>query len=195
MATTIFDIIQYIPPCREIHSTVEGKVRITLIEKGIEGSYPIHTSGGGCYTRNGQYLDKEGCECNLFPSRDCRDWNRWAEVLVKDSDIVLHKSGRVVRFDHRSMDFDDIVRFASMAEEAEQNKNDAVERTENEEKPKKVRIFLPFDKVLVADHKTQRLIPRLFSCIQGNLFYCQDGHGYKYCIPYEGNEATQYINN
>lgn len=188
MATTIFDIIQYIPPCREIHSTVEGKVRITLIEKEIEGSYPIHTSGGGCYTRNGQYLDKDGCECNLFPSKACRDWNKWAWVLVEDGDPILHKSGRAARFDHRSMDYEDIVRFASAEEVEEQERKDASVHVTQAVEP-----FNPFDRVLVCNSKKERLIPRLFSQKIGELFYCQDGKSYKFCIPYGGNEGAQYI--
>lgn len=188
MATTIFEIIQHIPPSREIHSTVEGKVRITLMDESDLSDYPVHTSGGGCYTRNGQYLNKDGCECNLFPSCKCRDWKEWAEVLVEDGDLVIHKSGRVVRFDHRSHDCYDIVRFASGEEAKEQERKDASERIAQAVEP-----FKPFDRVLVCNNKKERLIPRLFSQKIGELFYCQDGKSYKFCIPYDGNEGAQYI--
>ena len=198
---TILEIIKNMPKGTPLFSTMHGEGNFREVRKGADFPIMLNVKDDdgvedvAAFTKDGRYYKAyKDAECVIFPSKEVRDWSRWAEVLVKDGDIVLHKSGRVVKFDHRSMDCDDIVRFASEEEAAEQAMNDASGCKSNEVKPKYCKIFKPFDKVLVADHKTQRLIPRLFSCIQGNLFYCQDGHGYKYCIPYEGNEDKQYIN-
>lgn len=178
------------PKYRRLYSPIFGEVE--FIHTCMEEERPILVSvKDNCFASffaDGRYSDSPDSECLLFPSKEVRDWCRCAEVLVKDGDLIIHRSGRAVRFDHRSMDCDDIGRFASEEEVAEQEKKDASVHVAQAVEP-----FNPFDRVLVCNNKKERLIPRLFSQKIGELFYCQDGKSYKFCIPYDGNEGAQYI--
>lgn len=175
------------PQGRKVYCTIFGDVEVRV--KRTREEYPILVwDEGDALTRFGLwYSDKPNGECVLFPSKSCRDWNKWAVVLVKDGDLVKLDDGRVVRFDSRTHDYDDIVRFASEEEASEQEKKDASEHVTKAVKP-----FKPFDRVLVCNNKKERLIPRLFSMQIGDVYYCQDGKCYKFCIPYDGNESAQY---
>lgn len=167
------------PKGRKLYSPILGETEVTIDR--TDNIYPISTlSGEESFTKEGKFYDYyKDAECVLFPSKHLCDWSRWAEVLVKDDDLVLHKSGRVVRFDHHSMDCDDIVRFASEEETKEQS--DA-----KTDKP-----FHPFDKVIVCDGVDDNWMCSLYShCDIGNkkfkhitLTGC-----YVYCLPFEGNE-------
>lgn len=58
------------------------------------------------------------------------------------------------------------------------------------EKMKEIKLK-PFDKVLVRDLDTEEWRASFFSHYNPNLlwkFRCLGSLGYKYCIPYEGNE-------
>lgn len=49
--------------------------------------------------------------------------------------------------------------------------------------------LVPFEtKVLVRDHESQTWRPAIFGCYNGHFYYVLCGIGWKYCIPYEGNE-------
>lgn len=55
--------------------------------------------------------------------------------------------------------------------------------------------FKPFDKVLVRDNDSQVWIPVFFSYREYNTDYpfCTiNGHEYRHCIPYEGNEHLAF---
>ena len=55
--------------------------------------------------------------------------------------------------------------------------------------------FNPFDKVLVRDHDKDIWRARIYDYYAGSYHFCQDGHGYNYCIPYEGNEQLACTTN
>lgn len=55
--------------------------------------------------------------------------------------------------------------------------------------------FKPFDKVLVRDHDKDIWRARIYDYYAGSYHFCQDGHGYNYCIPYEGNEQLACTTN
>lgn len=50
--------------------------------------------------------------------------------------------------------------------------------------------FKPFDRVLVRNDDEEIWQPRLYEMYSGGTekHYCQDGHGYIQCIPYDGNQ-------
>ncbi len=185
--TNIFEIIKEMPKGRKLYCPILGETEVTI--DITDNIYPISTSSGEeSFTKEGKFYDYyEDGECVLFPSKECRNWSKWALVLVEDGDLVLHKSGRVVRFDHHSMEFDDIVRFASEEEAAEQGKKDALERIVS----KTNEPFKPFDKVIVCDGVDDNWMCSLFSHydIGNKKFKHITLNGcYVYCLPFEGNE-------
>lgn len=167
------------------------------------------------FTKYGKHFDTEGAELLLFPSKDMRDWSKFAwkegDVLENTSDEVFPKYVIFKKFvNDKYTTFEAIngivlgdepvkysiqntlsyskVKDEDMALEIKkkiQNIVDKKTRTSATE-------FQPFDKVLVRDYKEQIWMPTLFGFIQDGALYYETVRGpYHYCIPY--NEKTKHL--
>ena len=170
------------------------------------------------FTKYGKHFDTEGAELLLFPSKDMRDWSKFAwkegDVLENTSDEVFPKYVIFKKFvDDKYTTFDAIngivlgdepvkysiqntlsyskVKDEDMALEIKkkiQNIVDKKTRTSATE-------FQPFDKVLVRDFDEQIWIPTFFGFFRKDKdkkfpYVTVDG-AYKYCIPY--SEKTKHL--
>lgn len=170
------------------------------------------------FTKYGKRFDTEGAELLLFPSKDMRNWSKFAwkegDVLENTSDNVFPRYVLFKRFvDDKYTTFEAInglilgdvpLKYSiqnTLSYSKVEDEEMALEITKKiqniaDKKPESsAPDFQPFDKVLVRDHDGQKWIPTLFG------FFCQDegerypyetAYGaYKYCIPY--NEKTKHL--
>jgi len=194
----ILEIIKKMPEDRKLYSMVAGYGSFSLAK--IEtAEHPIilkvlpEKEQQTSYDEYGRlYHNLEKGECVIFPSKDCRDWNEWAAVLVEDGDIVALKDGKVVRFDYNKIDYTDIARFAGY-NELTYEKKDEQPTGKAAFEPFKVKAILnPFDKVLVADKAGEIWQCNIFSHYIADAdmpckFRCLS-NPWRLCIPFEGNE-------
>lgn len=177
----------------------------------------------GTFTSEGLLYEKyPSAECLLFPSSEMRDWTKFfkrgdvvrsiddgAQAVFKgwESDDYTSFYASIVH--HAEVDeWDEDIVFAveSFYKEYEEFARgfivDAEEHYNGKYNPDTLRVepvkpkcqFMPFDKVLIRDSKTQIWIANYFS-----LYYEEDkdypyvcmGGSYRYCIPY--NEHTAHL--
>ena len=170
------------------------------------------------FTKYGKHFDTEGAELLLFPSKDMRDWSKFAwkegDVLENTSDNVFPRYIIFKKFvDDKYTTFeaingivlgDEPVKYSiqnTLSYSKVEDEEMALEikkKIQNivDKKPESsVTEFQPFDKVLVRDYDYQIWTPTFFG------FFCQDEgerypydttHGaYRCCIPY--NEKTKHL--
>lgn len=168
------------------------------------------------FTKYGKRFDTEGAELLLFPSKDMRNWSKFAwkegDVLENTSDNVFPRYVLFKRFvDDKYTTFEAInglilgdvplkysiqdtlsyskVEDEEMALEIKKKIQNIVDKKPESFAPE----FQPFDKVLVRDHNGQKWIPTLFGFFRKDKdkkfpYVTVDG-AYKYYIPY--NEKTK----
>lgn len=168
-------------------------------------------------SREGRFEDFDGAECILFPSKNMRDWSKFA---WKKGD-VLHAGGeKFIVFDHwDKSDYsrifgkyrydksdDEVIRDVQI-HTSKCEKVDAITaalavasiqthlggnlnlQTLETERPQKCQ-FKPFDKVLARDVDGDKWQIDLFEQYDRLMLrpYCCMTGSYRQCIPYEGNE-------
>lgn len=77
-------ILKDCPKGWELYSPIWGKVLFGNIQKNED--YPVHTwlgSGDVSFSREGKFYNAPGCECCLFPSKEQRDWSKFAAPWYK----------------------------------------------------------------------------------------------------------------
>lgn len=169
------------------------------------------------FTKYGKHFDAEGAELLLFPSKDMRNWSKFAwkegDVLENTSDEVFPKYVIFKKFvDDKYTTFEAIngivlgdepvkysiqntlsyskVKDEDMALEIKkkiQNIVDKKTRTSATE-------FQPFDKVLVRNHDKYPWCPAFFglkSDLGEQCPYITSNGAYRYCIPYD--EKTKHL--
>lgn len=221
----ILEILKNKPFGTRLWSPVFGNVRLNLIDK--DDAYPV---GIKFFNRSIQEWEKErltctgrldeydGAECILFPSKQMRNWSKFA---WKKGD-VLHAGGeKYIIFDHYDKDDysrifgkfrydksdDEVIRDVQI-HTSKCEKTNAINAslvvasiethlggklnldTLEIERPQCQ--FKPFDKVLVRDTPTGNWMPAFFSYIMHDrtdiTYMTLSGEDYYECIPYAGNE-------
>lgn len=209
------------PKNTKLWSPALGEVRYDCISKYT--SYPVYVkygvNGNGFgFTESGKI--KEAGECLLFPSKEMRDWEKFAwqkgDVVKNDKDhLCIFDSWAsddytlfYVRYYGKDYDEDKMIaytrkwskvtdsnlikQYISDIEEVKGGKlNLSTLEIEYEPKPVKKHDFQPFDKVLVRNAKDEVWLPRLFAYEGDTYIVCTDGNDYQYCIPY--NESTKHL--
>ena len=172
-----------------------------------------HHAESSSFFNNGKYFDYAEAEPLLFPSKEMRDWGKFA---WKKGDLLINSCGFQCIF--KQWASDDYTKFngcysnsrdgyedVTNAETAKFDKLDnniaygyirEIERklggilnltTLKIEMKSKVEIK-PFDKVLVRNDKEDQWSANIFSYQVRDMYHCLGECYWRYCIPYEGNE-------
>ena len=172
-----------------------------------------HHAESSSFYNNGKYFDYAEAEPLLFPSKEMRDWGKFA---WKKGDLLINSCGFQCIF--KQWASDDYTKFngcysnsrdgyedVTNAETAKFDKLDnniaygyirEIERklggilnltTLKIEMKSKVEIK-PFDKVLVRNDKEDQWSANIFSYQVRDMYHCLGECYWRYCIPYEGNE-------
>lgn len=219
----IAEILKDCPKGTKLYSPIFGNVSFEKLTDNVV--YPIHVVGKDSrqiyFSKYGLYIADYSCsdaECQLFPSREVRDWNKF----FKSGDVLVHwyhglgvvfkewidaytsfkvsicqfKNGGFAKRDEEVFLSEDY----SKASDKQRDKFIAdMEKyfggkynraTLQVEPVKKECPFKPFDKVLVRDNNEQEWKINFFS--HYNKDFCYKYYClkscYNQCIPYEGNE-------
>lgn len=82
-------ILKDCPKGTKLYSPLFGEVTLNSINPDFK--YPIEVmidgdddgEGWNTFTKDGRYCDREGAECLLFPSMNCRDWSQFRKPEPK----------------------------------------------------------------------------------------------------------------
>lgn len=172
-----------------------------------------HHGESSSFYNNGKYFNHAEAEPLLFPSKEMRDWGKFA---WKKGDLLINSCGFQCIF--KEWASDDYTKFngcysnsrdgyedVTNAETAKFDKLDnniaygyvrEIERklggilnltTLEIEMKSKVEIN-PFDKVLVRNDKEDQWSANIFSYQVRDMYHCLGEDYWRYCIPYIGNE-------
>lgn len=216
----IAEILRDCPKGTKLYSPIFGNVSLERLLDYVE--YPIYVvdknSGQIPFSKDGLYLTNySDAECQLFPSREMRDWRKF----FKSGDVVISKDGtKAGVFDKWNNDnYKSFLTSFSIYKDGTVHKsqihstNKFQKADENQRaffikqaekilkgkynpetlqvEPVKVECsFKPFDKVLVRNEDGQVWCANYFSHYKNDTNYpyvCIDKR-YNYCIPHEGNE-------
>lgn len=90
----IYEILKGIPDGTPLYTSMCGKVEFRYLQDNKEAAEAIitNTNNGAEYTfnKNGKYV--EGGEVMLFPSKEMRDWSKFA---WKKGDVLVSKNGKI----------------------------------------------------------------------------------------------------
>lgn len=90
--------LKNMPKGRELYCLNHGDVQFEeFIESGVACPVVtkcVHGVGSEVFRIDGKQHSLG--ECLLFPSRDCRDWDKWQEILVKKGDFVVDDATNIV---------------------------------------------------------------------------------------------------
>ena len=173
-----------------------------------------HHGESSSFYNNGKYFNHAEAEPLLFPSKEMRDWGKFA---WKKGDLLINSCGFQCIF--KEWASDDYTKFngcysnsrdgyedVTNAETAKFDKLDnniaygyvrEIERklggilnltTLEIEMKSKVEIN-PFDKVLVRNDKEDQWSANIFSYQVRDMYHCLGEDYWRYCIPYIGNES------
>ena len=216
----IAEILKDMPSGTRLWSPIFGEVLFDGINYDNQ-TYPICITGADrlnySFTQSGRYFAIKGAELLLFPSRDMRNWSKFAwkegDVLENTSDEVFPKYVIFKKFvDDKYTTFETIngivlgdepvkysiqntlsyskVEDEEMALEIKKKIQNIVDK-----KPESsVTEFQPFDKALVRNHDKYPWCPALFglkSDLGEQCPYKTSNGAYRYCIPY--NEKTKHL--
>ncbi len=221
----------------KLYSPVIGDVSLVEVYSSDSGSDMFLVRGQNELCRN---IDLEFCpnghffyatpdaECLIFPSREMRDWSKFAwkkgDVLTGPGVVTIFVKfcgdnydtfigrdyidgiDKIEAFDseHKVIDFNreteenaqKIIKYienkfgAKLNRETLELEMSYKQYKDNASNPSIPCLLKPFDKVLVRDWENQNWHCNIYSHYSCNSHYphvCADG-GYKFCIPYEGNE-------
>ena len=71
-------ILKNCPKGTKLYTPVWGEVTFRKILNGMIYAFSIETCNGNiCLTKEGCYINKDGAECIIFPSKDQRDWSKF----------------------------------------------------------------------------------------------------------------------
>lgn len=227
----------------KLYSPVIGNVTLVEVYNSDSGSDMFLVKG---QNDQGSNIDLEFCpnghffyatpnaECLIFPSREMRDWSKFAwqrgNVLVSNNgkvEVIFerfnddeytsflgrhyllskedgHCEYKSKQHIFKTKDFnleteDAAQNFIKFIEEKNGGKFNLetlefekvqIQFKDNASNPSIPCLLKPFDKVLVRDWENQKWHCNIYSHYSCNSHYphvCADG-GYKFCIPYEGNE-------
>ena len=200
------EILKDCPIGTEFYSSVFGRVKFKEIDE-YDKEYPIiiqKLDEFYRFTIQGELYLKCGGECTLFPSKEQRDWRKFAEPWDKEKEKLVKpkvKVGDRVRRKGTNKDnvyeitkvYDESYGIAGLSLVIYMKYQDQYELVHNKFDPKTLK---PFDKVLVREHRNCVWKCNLFSYIIDTEEYypCRCIGGiYKYCIPY--NDDTKYLIN
>ena len=200
----IAEILKDKPVDTKLYSPLFGEVYLVYVRNSIVIKH--HETATTFFDYKGRYCDYIESEMLLFPSKEMRDWQKFA---WKKGDVLRNDCGFVCIF--KEWASDDYTKFNGCyfdgmpnAETAKYSKLDndtassyireleknlggklnfetlEIERNQPE--------FKHFDMVLVKDKKKAAWQISLFGFKDYNYYYCIGGARYEYCIPYEGNE-------
>lgn len=173
-----------------------------------------HHAESSSFYNNGKYFNHAEAELLLFPSKEMRDWSKFA---WKKGDLLINScgfqcifkewaSGDYTKFNGCYSNSRDGYEDVTNAETAKFDKLDnniaygyqrEIERklggilnltTLEIEMKSKVEIK-PFDKVLVRNDKEDQWSANIFSYQVRDMYYCLGEDYWRYCIPYIGNES------
>lgn len=222
----IAEILKDCPKGTKLYSPIFGNVSFEKLIDNVV--YPIHVVGQKSrqiyFSEYGLYIADDSCsdaECQLFPSREVRDWNKF----FKSGDVLVHwnhglgvifkewidayisfkvsicqlKSGGFAKRDEDVFMSED---FSKASDEQRDKFISDMEKffggkynpdTLQVESVKFTCPFKPFDKVLVRDTDEQAWCANYFSHYKNDpdYFYVCINGIYHYCIPY--NEHTAHL--
>lgn len=173
-----------------------------------------HHAESSSFYNDGKYFNHAEAEPLLFPSKEMRDWSKFA---WKKGDLLINScgfqcifkewaSGDYTKFNGCYSNSRDGYEDVTNAETAKFDKLDnniaygyirEIERklggilnliTLEIEMKSKVEIK-PFDKVLVRNDKEDPWSANIFSYQVRDMYYCLGEDYWRYCIPYIGNES------
>ena len=228
----------------KLYSPIIGDVSLVEVYNSDSGSDMFLVKG---QNEIGGNIDLEFCpnghffyatpnaECLIFPSKEMRDWSKFAwqkgdvlssgfglvTIFVKfcddnydtfigrdyiagtDKIVAIEDKYKVINFNLKERDSQSYIKHLENKFGAKFNLETLEFEKAAEPKPMSYRqfkdnasnpsipcLFKPFDKVLVRDWENQKWHCNIYSHYSCNSHYphvCADG-GYKFCIPYEGNE-------
>lgn len=187
-------ILKNAPIGTKLYSPIFGECELNGVTNDL-----IYISGkhGGYLNKNGTYY--EGCgECQLFPSKDNRDWNSF-NVNAKNfsvGDHVIDKATQVVYFLSRKTEQGDDFWAKHLSSQFDEGEFliDKAELFNDYEKVGKfdTKWLKPFDRVLVRNYTTSKWRVNFFSHNEfGEFPHLTIDDRYKCCIPF--NEETKYL--
>lgn len=201
----ILKVLEKVPSGTKLYSTAFGNLEFKSIIEAF-GNKRIELMEDNrdrrVYFPDGRY--RKGGEVTLYPSREMRDWDKFAwkkgDVLVnkdRDAHIVFEKftDDKYTTFTGRHYYMNDgknkdaarvCCNVSTKCYTLETAEKKVIEDIKPEHK------FKPFEKVLVRDFKSNEWLPNLFGykdlTSNNEHKYICVSCAWRYCIPYKGNE-------
>lgn len=213
----IVEILKDKPANTKLYSPLFSKVFFSHVSGGYIAVE--HHGGTSLFLSSGRFYDYDGSEPLLFPSKEMRDWNKFAwqkgDILVNENNahIIFEKftDDTYTTFIGRhylNKNYKNYVpgRYTCVTQHFHIEESNAAQiyiynieekiggkldlKTLEIEKPKCE--FKPFDKVLVRQRETEEWRANIFSYIDKTDEYLDHvcvNGRWEFCIPYEGNES------
>lgn len=219
----IAEILKNCPKGTKLYSPIFGNVSFEKLIDNVV--YPIHVVGKDSrqiyFSKDGLFIADDSCsdaECQLFPSREVRDWNKF----FKSGDVLVHwyhglgvifkewidacisfkvsifqlRNGKFAKRDEEVFMSEDYIKASD--EQRDKFIADMEKYFGGKYNPDTLQVepvksecpFKPFDKVLVRDDDGQEWKINFFSHYKKDVCYKYYclKSCYNQCIPYEGNE-------
>lgn len=213
----IVEILKDKPANTKLYSPLFSEVFFSHVSGGYIAVE--HHGGTSLFLSSGRFYDYDGSEPLLFPSKEMRDWNKFAwqkgDILVNENNahIIFEKftDDTYTTFIGRhylNKNYKNYVpgRYTCVTQHFHIEESNAAQiyiynieekiggkldlKTLEIEKPKCE--FKPFDKVLVRQRETEEWRANIFSYIDKTDEYLDHvcvNGRWEFCIPYEGNES------
>lgn len=213
----IVEILKDKPANTKLYSPLFSEVFFSHVSGGYIAVE--HHGGTSLFLSSGRFYDYDGSEPLLFPSKEMRDWNKFAwqkgDILVNENNahIIFEKftDDTYTTFIGRhylNKNYKNYVpgRYTCVTQHFHIEESNAAQiyiynieekiggkldlKTLEIEKPKYE--FKPFDKVLVRQRETEEWRANIFSYIDKTDEYLDHvcvNGRWEFCIPYEGNES------
>lgn len=213
----IVEILKDKPANTKLYSPLFSEVFFSHVSGGYIAVE--HHGGTSLFLSSGRFYDYDGSEPLLFPSKEMRDWNKFAwqkgDILVNENNAHIifekFKDDTYTTFIGRhylNKNYKNYVpgRYTCVTQHFHIEESNAAQiyiynieekiggkldlKTLEIEKPKCE--FKPFDKVLVRQRETEEWRANIFSYIDKTDEYLDHvcvNGRWEFCIPYEGNES------
>lgn len=201
----IAELLKGCPRGMKLYSELFGEVSLEMIENDIK-PIVVKTAKGiqETFYPDGLYLDYDGAECLLWPSKIMRTWQNFKKPqeepkfqvgdVVRRSDgtmgVVIDNAHEYVLTTAGKLEWEETYVVANDTEIDQWNEQlHKLHRHYSRSKRKIVHWMLPFDRVLVRDFDEDQWQIELFQAytVHGSCYVCLANSFYQ-CIPYEGNE-------